>query len=102
MADNPQSIEVVSGQMVQGVVTVGTTAVEAKVGGSPLAGRMAVRLFNKGPRTVFMGPTSGVTTATGEPLYKDQMTSFPIGPASTLWLVADQAGQSVIVWEAPE
>lgn len=102
MADNPQTLEVVSGAMLQGVVSVTTTPILAKVGASPLSGRMALRLFNKGPQTVYMGPTAGVTAATGEPLFKDQMTSFPVGPSSPIYLVAASGTQSVIVWEAPE
>lgn len=96
------TLEVISSPMIQGAVPVGITPVEAKVGATALPNRVALRLFNKGPQTVWMGPTTAVTPGTGEPLFKDQMTSFPVGSSSPVYLVANAATQSVVVWEASE
>lgn len=86
----------------QGTVAVGAAAVEAKVGGAALAGRTHVRIHNKGPQTIYFGPTSGVTTATGEPLFRDQTVTVPFGAAAPVYLIAAGGGQTAIVWELTE
>ena len=83
--------------LLQGVVTIGTTQVELKVGGSVDPDREAVRVYNKSNSTIYIGP-SGVTTSTGEPLAKKQWIEMPIGTQS-LYAIAGSAGNDVIVWE---
>ena len=60
------------GPGVEGVISVGTTAVEVKVGGSPLDDRKVVTIQPEG-NSVYWGYTSSVTTSTGTRVFKDQM-----------------------------
>ena len=89
--------DVVESAYVSGTLSVTTTAVEAKVGASRLAGRQILSIHNNGPGTVYIGP-SGVTSATGRPLAKDQSIDIPAGNVA-IFLVANSGTQSVIVQE---
>lgn len=95
---SPDRADVDESAMVQGVVTVGTTQVEAKVGASALANRQEVRISNKSNATIYVGPT-GVTTTTGEKLFKDQAISYPIGNSLQLFMIAATAGNDVVITE---
>lgn len=81
-----------------GIVTVGTTAVEAKVGGSALSGREILVIYNNSNSTIYYGP-SGVTTSTGVPLQKNQFVSMPVGNGIGVFLIAGSAGNNIIVQE---
>ena len=96
--DDGQFDDVVEDGYVSGVVTVGTSAVEAKVGGSPLAGREILTIYNGSNAVIYYGPT-GVTTSTGEPLEKKQRVSIPVGAAVSVFLIAGTASNDVIVQE---
>ena len=78
-------------------VSVTTSAIEAKVGGSRLANREGVTVTNKGPQTVYYGP-SGVTSSTGDVLYKDQSVSLPLGDIE-IFLITSTSSATVIVQE---
>ena|SRR5690606_4081423 len=95
---NPQSSDVNDNAYLSGTVTVGTSAVEAKVGGSALAEREMVRIHNISNSTVYFGP-SGVTTSSGEPLYKNQWVSLPAGPNNPVYLIRASGSSDVIVQE---
>jgi hypothetical protein len=78
----PDRADVVETAAVQGVVTVGTTPVELKVGGSRLEGRQILVIYNDGSRTIYTGPSASVSSTganKGMPLYKDQERVIPIG-----------------------
>lgn len=82
------------------VLTVGTTEVEVKAGGSRLATRQLVALYNDSSNTIYFGPT-GVSTSgssKGIPLAPQQFLSIPIGNAG-LYLIAGSASNNVIVQE---
>ena len=83
---------------VQIALTVGTSQVEAKVGASALSGRQMLRIFNDSNAIIYFGPT-GVTTATGETLFKKQSITIPLTEAQGLFLIAGSAGNKVIVSE---
>ena len=84
---------------VSGAVTVGVTEVEAKVGGSPLAGRQLLSITNNSAKDIFYGPT-GVTTATGDVLKKGgQYIVLPVGPGVSVFLISADAGLNVRVQE---
>ena len=72
---------------VAGAISVSTTQVEAKVGASRLTGREYVRVFNNSSGTIYFGP-SGVTTSTGEPLFKNQWVSIPLGDIAIFLIAA--------------
>lgn len=81
-----------------GTVTVGTTEVEAKVGGSALSGRISVRIYNRSSNTIFFGPT-GLTTTTGEDLAPGQSVELRLAASPGLFLIAAGAGNTVVVQE---
>jgi len=83
---------------VYGAITVGTTAIEVKVGASPLVNRKMVTL-NPQSSGVFLGYDSGVTTATGTELFKDEYISLPIGPDISVYLIATGANNEVRIAE---
>lgn len=83
----------------QGALTVGTSAVEAKVGASPLANRKTLTVHNNSNSTIYWGYTSGVTTANGTPLYKDQFAVWDVGPGTSVYLIAGSAGNETRVTE---
>lgn len=90
--------DIVEDGYVSGAVTVGTSAVEAKVGGSALDGRELLTIYNDSNSIIYYGP-SGVTTSTGEPLAKKQRVSIPVGSAIQVFLIAGSGGNDVIVQE---
>jgi len=84
---------------VEGVLTVGTTAVELKVGATALANRVSVTISNTSTAVLYWGRTAGVTTATGTPIYKKQFIDFPFGPNSPVYVIAGTAANDVRVTE---
>lgn len=78
--------------MIVGNITVGTTAVEVKVGASALADRRIVKIYNMdSTNKVYIGTSSGVTTLTGFPVKPDSEITFTIaaGSSVTLYAVAE-------------
>ena len=99
IAYSPEFSDVDNDGYVSGVVSVSTTQVEAKVGANRLVGREALTLTNKGPNRVYYGPT-GVTSATGDYLEKNQFLSIPLGESLALFLIcATGQSASVVVQE---
>ena len=90
--------DVLEDAYLSGTVTVGTTEVEAKVGGAPLSGRELLKIQNSGNVTIYYGPT-GVTTSTGIPIFKNQTVAIPVGEALNVYLISAQAGQTARVQE---
>ena len=89
--------DVLEDVLLQGVVTIGTTETELKVGVSADPEREVVRIYNNSNTTIYVGPT-GVTTSTGEPLRRRQSMEMPIGQQSLYAIVASGTAD-VIVWE---
>lgn len=83
----------------QGTLTVGTTAVEAKVGASRLEDRKALTVFNDSNTTIYWGYTSSVTTSTGTPIFKNQMFVWSVGDGQPIYLIADSSGNNIRVTE---
>jgi len=81
---------------VSGSVNVTSSAVEAKVGGSRLAGRETITITNKGAKTVYYGP-SGVTSASGDVLYKDQYVSLNIGDNTGVFVVCASGDTATVI-----
>jgi hypothetical protein len=96
--DNSSEFNDVMGEgYVSGPVSVTTSEIEAKVGGSRLAGREALTITNKGTAKVYYGPT-GVTSTTGDVLEKDQFVSLPMGDIGVFVITASGTA-TVIVQE---
>ena len=77
--------------------TVGTAAVRIDTG---LTGRKWIVIFNNGGDTIYIGGSSGVTTAGGMPIPAGGPASFVLGPYQQIWAISGTAGQDVRTWEA--
>jgi hypothetical protein len=97
---NPEFSDVAQDNYVSGRIVVGTTEVEAKVGGSRLNGREMLVIYNDSNRTIYHGP-SGVTTTganKGIPILKGEYVTIMVGDLG-VFLIAAQAGNDVIIQE---
>lgn len=81
---------------VSGSVAVTSVAVEAKVGASRLSGREVITITNKGNKTVYYGP-SGVTSTSGDILYKDQFVSLPFGDSIGVFIICGAGDTSTVI-----
>lgn len=93
--------DVLTGSYVSLAVSVSTSAVEARVGSSPLSGREQIVLYNDGSNDVYVGP-SGVTatgSTKGVPLAKGNYMIIPAGETSRVYMIAASGTVSVIVQE---
>ena len=93
-------LDVSNGAGLEGSLTVGTTAVAVRVGGSNLANRRYVTVFHNDNQDLYWGRTSGVTTSTGTPIFKSQLVTFRVGPDADIYLISNQAGQDVRITES--
>jgi hypothetical protein len=84
---------------VNGAITVGTSAVEAKVGASILSNRKALTILLTSNGKLYYGLTSGVTTANGTQIFKNSLAAFKCGPGTSIWLISDTAAQNVRITE---
>ena len=80
--------DTINGSGVQGALTVGTTAVEVKVGGSAHASRKLVTLYNNSSVILYWGWTNAVTTSNGTPIQPQQFGTWNVGPSATVYVIA--------------
>ena len=85
--------------MVYSALTVGTTAVEVKVGGAALANRKLLLIHNASGNTMYWGSNNSVTTSNGMILFRDQVISIPVGPAISIWIISGVAAQNARITE---
>jgi len=100
---DPSQSDVVNISYVSAKITVSTSQVEAKVGGSRLTNRQELLIYNGGTETIYYGP-SGVTVAgtgvnDGIPIKGQQVLNIQIGDQIALYLIASNANTSVIIQE---
>ena len=98
LSSNGSFDDVNNNSFVTGTLSVGTSQVEIKVGGSKLAGRQEIVVSNNSNATVYYGPT-GVTISTGMPIVKGQIFFDNIGEASAVYLIAGSAANTVVIQE---
>lgn len=72
----------------QGTFSVTTTAAPLRVGASNLANRKLVTFYHDTSNVVYWGYTSAVTTSTGTPISRAQMTQWPVGPNVDIYLIS--------------
>jgi hypothetical protein len=72
---------------INGDITVGTTAVEGKLGATVLPHRKYV-IIESLDTGVYIGFSSSVTTSNGIQIFKDQILMIPIGEGTQLWFIA--------------
>lgn len=95
MAD---SFDHVNSEAAYSNLSVGTSAVEVKVGASPLSRRKLIIMQPK-DNGIYWGYSNAVTISNGIQTYKDQIISLEIGPDISVWVIADGAGKSVRIQE---
>jgi hypothetical protein len=79
-------------------LTVGLTAVEAKVGASRYAGRRTISFMPlNGP--IWYGFDTSVTSSNGRKVFRNQAVDLPIGNAP-IYFASNEAGREVDLWEA--
>ena len=94
------SSDVVDTSGIYGTLTVGTSSVEIKVGGSPLTARKLVTIDNTSNVTLFWGYDNSIsTTAYAGRIFKDQQASWAVGPNVSIWVVAGSAGNATHISE---
>lgn len=98
--DQSASADIINNSGVEGSLTVGTTAVEVKVGASKLEGRKQVSLYNNSNNIIYFGYTNSVTTSTGMPILKNQMITWDAGDILTIYVIAGSAGNNCRITEA--
>lgn len=84
---------------VNGAITVGVSAVEAKVGASKLTNRKLLTIFHNGSNNLYWGYSNAVTTANGTQIFKNTMLVLPVGDGTSIWLISNIAGQDVRITE---
>jgi hypothetical protein len=94
---NPDRSDVVESASASGACLVGVTATEIKVGAARLQDRQKLKIYNPGPKTVYISSSPSVTTAS-TPLYKGSQFVGPIGDIAFYGIV-DSGTQSVTVEE---
>lgn len=91
---------IANGGGTQAALTVGTSAVELKVGGSALTNRVNATCYNNSLVPIYWGYTSGVTTSTGTPIAPGQPWSWDCGPSTTIYLIAGTSSNNTRITEA--
>lgn len=94
------NVDIINGEGVQASLTIGTTAVEVKVGATPIDNRKEVTLYNNSNNTIYWGFTSAVTTATGTPVEKKEFISWRVGPNVSVFVIAATMGNDSRITEA--
>lgn len=84
---------------VQGALTVGTSAIEVKVGASRLSDRKSLTLFNNSNSTMYWGFNSSVTVSNGTPIAKNEQYAWRIGDVP-IFVISGSASSNARVTEA--
>lgn len=79
----------------QEVISVNTTQTEAICSATDIDERQFVRIYNNSNQKVYFGP-DGVTTSTGEPIFKKQFVEIAI-KSQSVFLIVDNGTADVIV-----
>ena len=87
-SDGDAQISDTLGSAVYGSLTVGTTAVEVKVGSSRLSGRKHVGLFNNGVADIYYGYDNSVTTSTGIPIKIGTWATWDADDQLAIWVIS--------------
>lgn len=97
--DQVASADILNYNGVNGSLTVGVTAVEAKVGTTRLENRKLLIIHNTSNSTIYWGFSASVTTSTGLPIFKNQVLTLNIGDSLPIYLIAATSGNNVILAE---
>lgn len=92
--------DIVNTSGVYGSLTVGTSAIEVKVGSNRLAFRKSVTFLNNSNRVIYWGYNNSVTTSTGTPIEKGQMVTWSIGEDLAIWVIGEAANLNSRITES--
>lgn len=81
-----------------GALTVGTTQVEAKVGGSPLIGRRTLIIYNNSNDKMYWGAT-GVTASNGIPIERGNVAIIQASDSLSIFVIGDDTGLNARIAE---
>ena len=83
---------------VSAVVSIVVAQVEAKAGGSPLAARKELLMFNDGVNIVYFGPTGVASTGSskGIPIAPGDLHSMNVGPNLSIFLITGSTGTIIV------
>lgn len=96
---NNNNIDICNISYLSTTVSVSTTQVAVRVGGSNLASRQVLLIHNPpGNGPIYVGP-SGVTTSTGVRISAGETVSYPLGDTLTMFAIKTGATQSIVVQE---
>jgi hypothetical protein len=85
---------------IYGSLTVGTTAVELKVGATRLSNRKLITLDNTSGSTIYWAYNSSLTTTVfAGRILRDQQASWSVGPNVSIFLIAGSPGNTVNISE---
>lgn len=93
--------DVVESSIIHGLLTVGTTAVEVKVGGSRVETRQIVVIYNESKNRNMYWGGAGVTNSgstRGIPILPEQTVSLPAGDLA-IYIVGQEAAMTAIISE---
>ncbi len=76
-------------------LAVGTAAVQVTATPGRLAWGVTIRPLSANTGKIYVGTSSGVTTASGFELAAGEQHTFHVFDPSTLWLIASAASQAV-------
>ncbi len=87
--------------MVHTVLTVSTTPIEAKVGGSALAGRQKLIIFNDSNIVVRFGGASVSTSGAnkGIPIQPGELLELEVGDQVPIYLIVQNGNRDCIIME---
>jgi hypothetical protein len=83
--------DVFKSSAVYGALTVGTTAVELKVGGTILANRKHVLFQNLSNKNIYFGFNNSVTTSTGLLVSGGSERGFDVSDSLSIWVIGESA-----------
>lgn len=84
-----------------GRISVGTSAVELRIGASPLANRRNIFFTVLDAQDCYFGPGSGVTTANGLPAFRNQNFSIDADATSRYYVICSTISHNVALQESP-
>lgn len=93
--------DVVNNDLDHTIVSVGTSAVELKVGASRMVQRQELILYNDSSATVYIGKAAVSTSGSnkGFPLGPNETMNMQIGDAVAVYAIAASASNDVFVME---
>ena len=95
-----QTSDIITGAGLEGALSVGISAIEAKVGISALTNRKVLTIYNNSNHLIYWGRTSSLLVSTGTPIKSDGFMVFEFSPTAPLYLISAFTGCDVRITES--